>query len=224
MVDFDNRAVQEAILGLLERSRALLNRRSIQHVMDYVGQEEEMALESLCLDLMDRPEVPLADLEEMARLCKMVGLDRESVYDPDFWTHFTEALEEQRKRGATGGQSAKAVRRRILRLARQNEALLGTKELRWIFEDCDERQNAGALEGLCLGLVQWPETPLVDLEEMAQLCLAVGLDEHSTVDPNFWQRFLEILEERLKERARDTRGDLHLQSRGGDGHTRPATK
>jgi len=96
MPEFDHRAVQAALRSLLRRHRALLDAASIEHVEGYAGQEEEMALESLCLDLMGRPEVPLVDLEEMARLCDVVGLDRESVYDPEFWAHFREALEARR--------------------------------------------------------------------------------------------------------------------------------
>src|SRR5436853_7812002 len=46
--------------------------------------EPAMALESLCLDLMGHPAVRNSDLKELDRLVKLLGLDCESVFDPDF--------------------------------------------------------------------------------------------------------------------------------------------
>lgn len=196
---FDHRAVGKDILRLMRRNESLLEPQDITHVVHYtaVG-EEEMALESLCLDLMDHPQTLLADVEEMARLCKIVGLDQESVYDPDFWANLTDALEERRKRGSGGGLGSKAIKRSIQRLTGQSQAALSTKEYQLISEDCGGGHESRALERLCLGLMPWPETSLARLEELAQLCRFVRLDRESTLDPDFWAHFSEVLEERRR--------------------------
>lgn len=51
---------------------------------------------------MGHPDVSLHDLEELGALAVKLGLDRESVFDSDFWAHFTQALEARRQGGRAG--------------------------------------------------------------------------------------------------------------------------
>jgi hypothetical protein len=99
MTNIDWNQVYADIRRLKNTHRRLLKgaRGGAEHVTDYLNCDEpQMALESLCLDLMDKPTVPLSDLEEMERLGKLLGLDKQSVYDPEFWEHLTAALTRRR--------------------------------------------------------------------------------------------------------------------------------
>ncbi|MEO7330325.1 MAG: hypothetical protein ABI193_17245 [Minicystis sp.] len=97
MLDYDWRTVGDSMLRLLKSNQGLLSHTTVEHVKNYVAADEyEMTLEGLCLDLMHNPDLLLSDLEELGVLAKQVALDKESVYDPEFWTHFAEALEAKR--------------------------------------------------------------------------------------------------------------------------------
>jgi hypothetical protein len=100
MSDVDWYAARAEIVRLLNANKSLLAKEDVDYVTHYIAVDEyEMALEILCLALMHKPEVSLADLEAMGVVAQQIGLDKESVYDSDFWTNFTAALEKRRQRG-----------------------------------------------------------------------------------------------------------------------------
>ena len=101
MDEIDWRAAYDDIVRLLASTHSLLEANDVMYVKHYLAVGEyEMALEILCLDVMHRPEVRLAHLEELGALAKRLGLDQESVYDADFWKNFTAALEARRRLGS----------------------------------------------------------------------------------------------------------------------------
>lgn len=63
-----------------------LTQETVDAVEHYVEHDEyEIALEGLCLELMDLSEFTSEDREICKRLSMQLGLNRESVFDPGFW-------------------------------------------------------------------------------------------------------------------------------------------
>lgn len=56
---------------------------AVEHYIEH--DEYEMALEGLCLELMGMSEFTSEDREICKRLSMQLGLNRESVFDPEFW-------------------------------------------------------------------------------------------------------------------------------------------
>lgn len=89
--DEANRLLREAFVC----NRRYLNDESVRAVTHYLNHDEyEMAFEGLFLDLMEvnifeNPEI----LEQCYILGKLLGLDKESVFDVDFWKKFSEFVD-----------------------------------------------------------------------------------------------------------------------------------
>ena len=81
---------------LLRASRSILGASAISGVDHYVEHAEyEMAFEGLVLELMKagwRP--PSSDFAAWKALAVEFDLDRESVFDGDFWSKFTQWCDE----------------------------------------------------------------------------------------------------------------------------------
>lgn len=73
----------------------LLSSECIEAVHHYLDHDEfEMAFEGLFLDLMKIGQIPqLIDSKECIDVAKTLKLDRESVFDADFWKKFLEFIE-----------------------------------------------------------------------------------------------------------------------------------
>ncbi len=94
--------VNEKIRVLLNSNQSLLEKNIIQGIIHYLDVDEyEMALELLCLALMNVDNFPLGELETMYELAKQLNLDKESVFDDNFWMNFTTALDKRRKNETT---------------------------------------------------------------------------------------------------------------------------
>lgn len=101
MSDTDWFAVNDKIRALIASNQKRLDAEKIAGMVHYLEVDEyEMALELLCLALMRISDGTLLDLEAAAELAKQVGLDRESVFDDNFWANFSKVLTERRNADA----------------------------------------------------------------------------------------------------------------------------
>src|SRR5690242_8302303 len=74
------------IRRLLLAYTGTLPRDAVDAVEHYIAHDEyEMALEGLCLELMKLKDFSREDRESCRVLAKRLGLDQESVFDPEFW-------------------------------------------------------------------------------------------------------------------------------------------
>ena len=64
--------------------------KAVEHYLDH--DEYEMALEGLCIDLMEHAGSQGVDWVECADLCRSMGLDKESTFDPAFWARLAKRL------------------------------------------------------------------------------------------------------------------------------------
>ena len=66
-----------------------------EHVLHFVNHSElEMAFEGFCIDLMTvHVKLSLDNARKFYRIGLSLGLDKESIYDPDFWTKFKSYIE-----------------------------------------------------------------------------------------------------------------------------------
>ena len=82
---FDNGEVVTAIQGLMTTHAASLGESTVQGVSHYLEHDEyEMALEGLCIDLMDNSVVGV-DWQRCIALATLLGLDKGTILDGDFW-------------------------------------------------------------------------------------------------------------------------------------------
>lgn len=96
MSDTDWYAVSDKIRAIIASNQKRLDAEKIAGIVHYLDVDEyEMALELLCLALMRISDATLLDLEAAAELAKQVGLDRESVFDDNFWANFSTVLTER---------------------------------------------------------------------------------------------------------------------------------
>lgn len=87
--------IQNEIGALLKKHRSHLphsTHEGVSHFLDHA--EYEMALEGLCLDLMAY-EIADVDWAQCRTLAERLGLDKESVFDPDFWSKLTDRLRQE---------------------------------------------------------------------------------------------------------------------------------
>lgn len=82
---------ENLLLDLLEKSKDLLDVDSIEAVMHYINHSEyEMAFEGLFIELVKRNVIPAGiDWNKYRDLAIKFNLDKESVFDPDFWNKFS---------------------------------------------------------------------------------------------------------------------------------------
>jgi hypothetical protein len=91
--------IEKKALDILELCQGCLSHDTIKFVKEYLGHAEyEMAIEGLFIDIMQLPTVPDALESKMCiDLAKSVGLDKEVVYLPDFWTKLLNFCHEKLK-------------------------------------------------------------------------------------------------------------------------------
>ncbi len=71
------------MMALVSRHASAETRESVEH---YLGHGEyEIALEGLCIDLMDSAEMTAADFSECVALGRIVRRDQQTVLRDDFW-------------------------------------------------------------------------------------------------------------------------------------------
>lgn len=85
---------KEFILNLLEKYKDRLEKDTISTVMHYVNHDEyEMAYEGLLIDLMSIEFNPKdIDILFCVNIGKEMNLDKESVFNYNFWIDFTEYM------------------------------------------------------------------------------------------------------------------------------------
>lgn len=94
--ELDWQRIQRRITGLLDRWIEQLPEPSVEFVRHQLAHDEyETALEGLCLAFTLFPESSMAEVnwEECIQLSRLLGLDRESVLDDDFWQKLVTASE-----------------------------------------------------------------------------------------------------------------------------------
>ncbi len=76
--------------GIIRTCRSLLPADAISEVEHYFAHgEHEMAFEGLVIELMRADVVPPAfAYEDWCALARELGLDKDSVFDGEFWTKF----------------------------------------------------------------------------------------------------------------------------------------
>ena len=78
----------EKILQLVENNIGKELANFIKHYIAY--DEYEMAFEILFIEIMKMKKKPKLDCEMNIRIGKQLGLDKESIYDDNFWCKFIE--------------------------------------------------------------------------------------------------------------------------------------
>ncbi|WP_109700671.1 hypothetical protein [Chitinophaga deserti] len=67
----------------------LIHEKTIVYVEHYLKYGEyEMAFEILFLGIMDSGKVPMIDVNKGMEVAKLLRLDKETIYDVNFWTNF----------------------------------------------------------------------------------------------------------------------------------------
>ncbi|MEL6191366.1 MAG: hypothetical protein AAFR66_04920 [Bacteroidota bacterium] len=96
MEDFDWDYMENFIASVLNELKDTLSKKSVEsaeHLLEH--REYEMSFEGLCLDIMNLPKKPSLDWIEMKTAAKTLSLDKESVYDDDFWNKFESYLDQE---------------------------------------------------------------------------------------------------------------------------------
>lgn len=82
--------VANAIRLLLDKYSDQLSRDTVDGVNHYLNHDEyEMAFEGLCIGLMNGPAFSAQDRQRCQAMAKRLGLDRDSVFDSEFWQKLT---------------------------------------------------------------------------------------------------------------------------------------
>ena len=91
--------IEKKAIDILEICQDYLSRDTIKFVKEYLGHAEyEMAIEGLFIDIMQLSTIPDALNSKMCiDLAKLVGLDKEVIYSPEFWTAFLNFCHEKLK-------------------------------------------------------------------------------------------------------------------------------
>jgi hypothetical protein len=86
LVDLDRvtaASVRARVWALATRHACAETREHVEH---YLGHgEHEIALEGLCIDIMDSPGLGAEDFAECIELGRLLGLDHQTVLRHDFW-------------------------------------------------------------------------------------------------------------------------------------------
>ena len=90
--NIDCEKAKEMIKKILDLCQSYLTQDTIDAVMHYVNHDEyEMAAEGLFIDIMKLDIVPPNLSKSMCfNLVTSLELDKEVVFEPDFWLKFTE--------------------------------------------------------------------------------------------------------------------------------------
>src|SRR5688572_3411762 len=99
MDNFDNgeilKEANQMLARLLRENLGNLNAHSQKAIAHYIHHDEyEMAFEGIFIDLMEAGRISSdRNLEEYEQLGKKLNLDKESVFDGDFWDKFVRFIE-----------------------------------------------------------------------------------------------------------------------------------
>lgn len=86
MNNTDFEYVKDFIDSILELLKNTLDKETINAVQHYLSHDKyEMAFEGLFIDIMDLPEVPEIDFLKSRKIGQLLKLDKESVFDFNFW-------------------------------------------------------------------------------------------------------------------------------------------
>lgn len=86
MESSDSQEIVSQIRSLFGRYATHLSEDGRHEIEHYLAHDEyEMAFEGLALELLNVPPVSSEDRRACVELARRLGLDRESVFDPELW-------------------------------------------------------------------------------------------------------------------------------------------
>lgn len=81
------------IRSILDMVKSKLDLESFEAVTHYVEHGEfEMAFEGLFIEIMKMKERPIIDLYKAKNVAELLELDKETVFDSDFWQNFQQYI------------------------------------------------------------------------------------------------------------------------------------
>jgi hypothetical protein len=87
--------IKKFIQSVLAIVHDKFDKESIDTVNHYVNHDEfEMAFEVLFIEVMKLRDIPSINFSEGEEIGKMLKLDEEVVFDPDFWSKFSTYIQK----------------------------------------------------------------------------------------------------------------------------------
>ena len=89
MKEIDWKYIKESLEIILSLVDSKLEKHLIAHIEHYIKYDEfEMAFEVLFTEIIKLENISLIDYKKVEEIGKLLKLDKETVFDPDFWGSF----------------------------------------------------------------------------------------------------------------------------------------
>jgi hypothetical protein len=89
MNEIDWEYIKESLKAILSLVDSKLEKSLIDHIEHYIKHDEyEMAFEVLFTEIIKFENLSLIDYKKVKEIGKLLKLDKETVFDPNFWGNF----------------------------------------------------------------------------------------------------------------------------------------